>query len=189
MQQTYRFNQTPIADLCVVEPFYSSDTRGAVTKTFERSIFEENNIAFDPVEEMETTSRKGAIRGLHFQIGYPQARLVRCVRGLVLDVVVDLRRESETFGKTYSIILSSINRRILYVPRGFAHGCRALTDSTFCYLSDNKYSPRDESGIVWNDKDLAIDWMLDQVGPVFISEKDRNLQTLDDFQLQYGGLT
>lgn len=187
MRTTYRFNETSIEDLYVVEPFYASDMRGSVRKTFDRSIFEENHIQFDPIEEMETTSRSGAIRGLHFQTSHPQAKLVRCVSGLLLDVVVDLRQQSKTFGRTYSIILSSENKKMLYVPRGFAHGCRALMDTTFCYLSDNVYCPKCESGIIWNDKTLAIDWMLDQVEDLFISERDRNLQTLAEFQVLHGG--
>ncbi len=188
MISKYEFISTDIEGLYVINPFYASDERGFVKKTFEKNIFLDNDITFNPIEEMETTSKKGVIRGLHFQTCNPQAKLVRCVKGEILDVVVDLRKNSLTFGKVFSIILSSENKQMLYIPRGFAHGCRILQDdTTFYYLSDNKYEPDYDSGIVWNDPSLAIDWKIVDEEEIILSEKDKRLPTLQEFKANYGG--
>jgi len=185
MINKYEFLATKIEGLFVINPFFSSDERGFVKKTFERNIFLDNNIDFQPIEEMETTSKKGVIRGLHFQNLYPQAKLVRCVRGAILDVAVDLRKESLTFGKSFTVRLSFENKKMLYIPRGFAHGCMSLfDDTTFYYLSDNIYCPEYDSGIMWNDKELAIDWQLDDIDEVILSAKDKKLQTFKCFKEQ-----
>jgi dTDP-4-dehydrorhamnose 3,5-epimerase len=183
MISKYEFIPTEIEGVVVISPFFASDERGFVKKTFERNIFLDNGIDFNPIEEMETTSKKGVIRGLHFQTSNAQAKLVRCVKGEILDVAVDLRKDSPTFGKSFSVILSSENKKMLYIPRGFAHGCIILLDdTTFYYLSDNKYCPEYDSGIVWDDKDLAINWQLDNIDKIILSEKDRNLKTFQQFK-------
>ncbi|MCZ8532012.1 dTDP-4-dehydrorhamnose 3,5-epimerase [Psychrobacillus psychrodurans] len=189
MSNNYEFISTEIDGLYVINPFHASDDRGFVKKTFERNIFLKNNIDFNPVEEMETISKKNVIRGLHFQISNPQAKLVRCAKGEILDVVVDLRKDSMTFGKSFSILLSSENKKMLYIPKGFAHGVKILLDDTiFYYLSDDRYYPEYDSGILWNDQELAIDWETDNIEEIILSGKDENLQTFQEFKKKYGGL-
>ncbi|WP_462411698.1 dTDP-4-dehydrorhamnose 3,5-epimerase [Neobacillus sp. Marseille-QA0830] len=188
MNNKYEFFPTPIEGVLLINPFTARDERGFVKKTYEKEIFLENQVVFNPVEEMETTSKKGVIRGLHFQTKFPQAKLVRCVRGKLLDVVVDLRRKSPTFGKSFSTILSSENRQMLYVPKGFAHGCLILQDdTTFYYLSDNPYYPEYDSGIVWNDPDLGINWNVEPEDKIILSEKDKKLPSLQDFLKKHSG--
>lgn len=183
MINEYKFISTEIEGVYIIKPFYISDERGFIKKSFEKNIFKNNGIEFEPIEEMETTSKKNVIRGLHFQIKEPQAKLVRCVRGKMLDVIVDIRKDSKTFGKKLSVILSQENKKMLYIPRGFAHGCRILEDNTtFYYLSDNRYYPEFDSGIKWNDEELNIDWQLDKYDNIIISEKDRNLQTFKEYK-------
>ena len=178
-----KFTTVEIEGLCVIDPFIAADTRGYIKKTFEKNIFFDNHIVFNPIEEIETTSKKGVIRGLHFQYSNSQAKLIRCVKGKILDIAVDLRKNSPTFGKHFSIILSSENKKMLYIPRGFAHGCKILLDdTTFTYISDNKYCPEYETGIIWNDKDLAIDWQQNGNEKIILSEKDKNLQTFQQFK-------
>jgi len=184
MISKYEFIPTEIEGVFVIKPFFASDERGFVKKTFEKNIFSDNNIDFNPIEEMETTSKKGVIRGLHFQTSNSQAKLVRCVKGKIFDVAIDLRKDSPTFGKNFSVILSSENKKMLYIPRGFAHGCMILLDdTTFYYLSDNKYCPEYESGIVWNDPDINIKWPIELVNnQIILSEKDAKLKSFDEFK-------
>lgn len=138
---------------------------------------------------METTSSKGVIRGLHFQTSYSQAKLIRCARGSILDVAVDLRKDSLTFSKYYSTILSAENRKMMFIPKGFAHGCLSLEDNTtFYYLSDSKYYPEYDGGIAWNDDDLSVDWEFN-TEKIILSEKDENLPSFKDFLLKYGSIS
>jgi dTDP-4-dehydrorhamnose 3,5-epimerase len=182
MLTTYKFFLTKIEGLILIEPFTVYDERGFMKKTFEKNIFLENGIDFLPIEEIETTSKLGVLRGLHFQNNNSQAKLIRCAKGKILDVAVDLRIGSSTFGHHFSVILSSENKRMLYIPRGFAHGCLSLEDdTTFYYLCDNKYFPEHDSGILWNDKDLAIDWGIMDISEIILSEKDKKLQTFQGF--------
>lgn len=187
MLSHYKFLSTNIEDLILVEPFTVYDERGFMKKTFEKNIFLENGINFLPIEEMETTSKMGVLRGLHFQNKHSQAKLIRCAKGKILDVAVDLRIGSSTFGQHFSVILSSENKRMLYIPRDFAHGCLTLEDdTTFYYLCDNKYLPEHDSGILWNDKDLAIDWGLKDMNEIILSEKDKKLQTFQEYKTLQG---
>ncbi|MDF9844040.1 MULTISPECIES: dTDP-4-dehydrorhamnose 3,5-epimerase [unclassified Paenibacillus] len=185
----YEFFETGIEGLTLINPFHLMDERGLMKKTFEINIFEQNNINFHPIEEMETTSKKGVLRGLHFQTSNSQAKLVRCSKGAILDVAVDLRKGSETFGKSFSVLLSSENKKMLYIPRGFAHGClTVIEDSTFYYLSDNKYYPEYDSGIRWDDKDLNINWEMDGSIEVILSEKDKHLGSFQNFITTHGAI-
>ena len=119
-------------------------------------------------------STKGVLRGLHFQINYPQTKLVRCVRGEVFDVCVDLREGSETFGKWEGVILSAENKRQFLVPKGFAHGFVVLSDEAeFCYKVDDYYHPNDEGGLMWNDPDIAIEWPIPADMEIKLSDKDK----------------
>ena len=155
------------------------DDRGYFFESFNQKLFaEKTGLDIHFVQDNQSKSDRGVLRGLHFQTGeYAQAKLVRVIKGKALDVVVDLRPESVTFGKTFSVILSEENNKQLFVPRGFAHGFSVLEDNTiFSYKCDNYYNKASEGGIMYNDKELDINWMLKQE-EVILSEKDQRLQT------------
>ena len=166
--------KTFIEDLLIIEPQLFKDDRGFFYESYNKNNLDKNiNIVF--VQDNESKSFKGVIRGLHFQIPpFEQTKLVRCVSGNILDVAVDLRTNSKTYGKSFSIELSSENNKQLFVPKGFAHGFQILSKEAIVnYKVDNFYNPKYDSGIIWNDKDLSIDWNLD-IKPV-LSEKDLKL--------------
>ncbi len=178
----FRFNKTDIKDLVVIEPFLFMDERGTIKKSFEKNVFKENGIDLTAAEELETTSGKGVVRGLHLQTRHSQAKLIRVARGEMYDVAVDLRKDSETFGKWFGIRLSEKNRKMLYIPEGFAHGCMILEDhTTFYYLCSQSYYPGYDSGILWNDRTLNITWPIGEVKDIILSEKDRGLMTFQKF--------
>jgi len=163
-------------------PTIFKDERGVFFETFNKKVLEEQlGESIDFVQDNHSISQKGVLRGLHLQKGkYAQAKLVRVVKGAVMDVVVDLREDSTTFGKHFKIKLSEHNNRSLYIPRGMAHGFLALKGKTvFVYKCDNYYHRESESGIIYNDVDLRIDWgyPLDQI---ILSSKDKHLPTFKD---------
>ncbi|WP_431108136.1 dTDP-4-dehydrorhamnose 3,5-epimerase [Winogradskyella poriferorum] len=169
--------ETNLKGCYILQPKIFEDKRGYFVESFNQKIFNKLvglNVNF--VQDNESQSSKGVLRGLHFQRGeYAQAKLVRVARGSVMDVAVDLRSDSETYGHHFSIILSDENKTQLYVPRGFAHGFLVLEDNTvFNYKCDNYYNKASESGIIYNDKDLNIDWNMPEKD-LIISEKDQQL--------------
>ena len=156
------------------------DERGYFFESFHKEKFQQlTNIEVDFLQDNEAFSNRGVVRGLHFQKGqHAQAKLIRVVKGKVLDIAVDLRSGSKTFGKHFSIILSEENKKQLFVPRGFAHGYAVLEDNTvFSYKCDNYYNKESESGVIYNDKDLQIDWMLKDE-EILLSVKDDKLKPL-----------
>lgn len=180
--KNFSFEKTDIKDLIIINPFYVEDERGIFLKSFENNTFKDNGIEFTTYEYFESTSKKGVLRGLHFQTKHPQAKLIRVPFGEILDVAVDLREESETFGKWYSIRLSNKNKKILYIPKGFAHGFLTLSEEAIVsYLCDGEYSKETDSGIVWNDKDLAINWQYEKIDEIIVSDRDKNLQSFKKF--------
>ena len=171
--------KTGLKDCFLIEPQIFGDDRGYFFESFNQKLFaEKTGLDIHFVQDNQSESDRGVLRGLHFQTGeYAQAKLVRAIKGKGLDVVVDLRPESATFGKTFSVILSEENNKQLFVPRGFAHGFSVLEDNTiFSYKCDNYYNKASEGGIMYNDKELDINWMLKQE-EVILSEKDQRLQT------------
>jgi dTDP-4-dehydrorhamnose 3,5-epimerase len=177
--------ETYLKGCFIIEPQVFGDERGYFFESFNKNKFRElTGIEVEFVQDNEAFSNRGVIRGLHFQKGqYAQAKLVRVVKGVVLDVTVDLRLGSKTFGKHFSIILSSENKKQLFVPRGFAHGYAVLEDHTvFSYKCDNYYNKESESGVIYNDTDLDIDWMLEE-NEIQVSEKDMNLKTFSNFAI------
>ena len=177
--------QTGLKDCFIIEPRIFEDKRGYFFETYNREKF--NQLAgfeVDFVQDNESFSSKGVLRGLHLQKGeHAQAKLVRVIQGEVLDVAVDVRKDSETYGKHFSIILSEENKRQLFIPRGFAHGFVVLSDTAvFSYKCDNFYNKASEGGIVYNDPKLNIDWQLPQ-GQLLISEKDLVLPSLDNLEV------
>lgn len=171
-----KFIETKIPGVVIIEPKIIGDNRGYFFESFNLKKIEEyiGNITF--VQDNESKSKKGVLRGLHFQTPpYEQAKLVRCIEGSILDVTVDIRKESPTYGKHITIELSDENKRQLFVPKGFAHGFVVLSETAvIAYKVDNYYAPNHESGIKWDDKELAIDWRI-RTEDILLSEKDKNL--------------
>ncbi len=173
-------SETELKDCFIIEPQIFSDERGYFFESFHKDKFQQlTNIEVDFLQDNEAFSNRGIIRGLHFQKGqFAQAKLVRVVKGKVLDVALDIRPGSKTYGKHFSIILSEKNKKQLFIPRGFAHGYAVLEDNTvFSYKCDNYYNKESESGVIYNDSDLLIDWMLKDE-EVLLSVKDNKLKPL-----------
>ena len=151
--------ETSIDGVYVIEPTVFGDERGYFMETYEKNDFEEIGITGDFVQDNQSCSKKGVLRGLHFQKNHSQAKIVRCIKGEVFDVAVDLRTDSETYGKWYGILLTEENKKQFLIPKGFAHGFLVLTDTAeFCYKCDDFYHPNDEGGLAWNDPAIGIEW-------------------------------
>ena len=178
--------ETGIKDLVIIEPTVFGDNRGFFMESYSKKEFEEIGLTMEFVQDNHSKSKKGVLRGLHFQTKHTQGKLVRVIAGSVLDVAVDLRRDSDTFGKWYSVLLTAENKKMFYVPEGFAHGFITLEDNTeFQYKCTDYYAPEYDSGIIWNDKDINIDWELEKYGikeeELSLSEKDKKQQTFKEF--------
>jgi dTDP-4-dehydrorhamnose 3,5-epimerase len=176
-----KFIETKISDLIIIEPTVFGDARGYFLESYNQKKFEENVGKISFVQDNESKSSKGVLRGLHFQKPpFAQAKLVRCIEGRVIDVALDIRNGSPTYGMYVSIELSGENKRQLFIPRGFAHGFAVLSETAvFAYKVDNIYAPKYDSGIKYNDKDLNINWSLDE-NEVQLSQKDDNLSFFKD---------
>ena len=178
-----KFIKTKISDVIIIEPTVFGDNRGYFLESYNKKKFEEVVGKTFFIQDNESKSSKGVLRGLHFQKPpFEQAKLVRCIEGEVLDVAVDIRKNSKTYGDHVAVLLSGKNKRQLFVPRGFAHGFLVLSDSaTFAYKVDNNYAPDYDAGIRWNDKELNIQWgLIDSI--VKISAKDAELPFLSEFE-------
>ena len=177
-----KFIETKISDVIIIEPKVFGDTRGYFLESYNKKKFEEVIGITSFIQDNESKSSKGVLRGLHFQKPpFEQAKLVRCIEGEVLDVAVDIRKNSKTYGEHVAVLLSGENKRQLFVPRGFAHGFLVLSDSaTFAYKVDNTYAPEFDAGVRWNDKELNIQWGEDS--EVMVSEKDAKLPFFLEFE-------
>tara|TARA_R110002124_G_scaffold54821_2_gene155601 strand:+ start:10878 stop:11438 length:561 start_codon:yes stop_codon:yes gene_type:complete len=175
--------QTGIKDLIVIKPTVFTDSRGYFFESYNKQKYLELGIKADFVQDNQSYSKYGSIRGLHFQKGeYAQAKLVRVVQGSVLDVAIDLRVDSETFGKSFSIKLSGENKLQVFIPKGFAHGFSVLSkNAIFEYKCDNFYNKNSESGILFNDLELNIDWQILLDNQV-VSDKDKELPSFNDYR-------
>ncbi len=171
--------QTPLRGVVILEPDVHEDARGYFMESYSQKLFDRSVGPVRFVQDNESRSLYGVVRGLHFQRGrFAQAKLVRVVSGRVLDVAVDIRRGSPTFGRHVAVELSGENRRQLFIPRGFAHGFAVLSDEAlFQYKCDNPYAPQSEGGIAWNDPAIGIDWRL-PADAIRLSDKDRRHPTL-----------
>ena len=178
-----KFIKTKIPDLVIIEPSVFGDERGYFLESFNLDNFKENIYPIKFIQDNESKSSKGVLRGLHFQKPpFEQAKLVRCIEGNVIDVAVDIRIGSRTYGKHVAIELSGENKRQLFVPRGFAHGFSVLSESAvFAYKVDNIYAPAFDAGIRYDDKELNINWGL-PIEDAQLSLKDKNLPCFKDFQ-------
>ena len=174
-----KFIKTVIPEVKIIEPIVFGDERGYFLESYNKKAFEENIGSITFVQDNESKSSKGVLRGLHFQKPpFTQAKLVRCIEGEVLDVAVDIRKSSPTYGKHISVKLSGENKKQLFVPRGFAHGFAVLSETAvFAYKVDNSYAPEYDGGIIWHDSDLQIDWNLSE-NEIKLSNKDAKLPTL-----------
>lgn len=195
-QVTVEKNVGGIEGLCVITPAVHGDERGWFMETYNSRELKEAGITADFVQDNQSMSVKGVLRGLHFQINYPQCKLVRAVKGSVFDVAVDMRKGSPTFGKWYGIELTEDNKKQLLIPENFAHGFLVRSETAeFCYKVTDYWHPNDEGGIAWNDPDIGIDWGLtgeyngtaDSAGytlsdgtPIIMSEKDKLWKTLKE---------
>lgn len=168
----FEFQKTSIEGVYVITPKVYGDKRGYFFESYNKKDFLNAGININFVQDNESKSHRGVLRGLHFQKKYPQSKLVRVVKGEVFDVAVDLRKDSKTFGKYESVILSEENQKQFLIPKGFAHGFLVLSDEAkFVYKCDDFYHPEDEGGIIYNDPDININWpFLDNIE---LSEKDK----------------
>ena len=173
-----------IEGLKIITPTVFGDERGYFMETYKESDFKAAGLDYNFVQDNQSSSRKGVLRGLHFQKTHPQAKLVRVLKGEVFDVAVDLRKGSETYGQWVGAVLSDENHRQFMIPRGFAHGFLVLSDyAEFTYKCDDVYHPEDEGGIMWNDPAIGIDWK--DVGEIILSEKDKHHPSLAESKIEF----
>ena len=192
-----KVTKCPIEGLYIIEPAVHGDHRGYFMETYNQRDMEEHGLNMTFVQDNQSMSTKGVLRGLHFQKHYPQTKLVRAIKGSVFDVAVDLRSGSETFGKWYGVLLTEENKKQFLIPKGFAHGFLVLTETAeFCYKCDDFYHGNDEGGLAWNDPAIGIEWpevvgsydgtpsaagyTLSDGTPLNLSEKDQKWQSLED---------
>lgn len=180
----FTFNETKIKGVYIIDVKTYGDERGYFMETYKESDFAAAGLDYKFVQDNQSSSKKGVLRGLHFQKTHPQAKLVRVLSGEVFDVAVDLRKNSETYGKWTGVLLSAENHRQFMIPRGFAHGFLVVSDyAEFAYKCDDFYHPDDEGGIMWNDPDIGIDW--GDVSGVILSEKDKKHPLLKDCKFAF----
>ena len=180
----FNFIKTEIEGVFIIEPKVFGDNRGYFMETYNETDFVNAGLNYKFVQDNQSKSKKGVLRGLHFQKNYPQAKLVRVLEGEVFDVAVDLRKNSATYGKWVGVVLSEENKKQFMIPRGFAHGFVVLSESaTFAYKCDEFYHPEDEGGIMYNDPNLGIVWPYN--GEVLLSEKDKKHPLLKEANIHF----
>lgn len=179
----FNFNKTEIDGVYIIEPKVFGDNRGYFMESYNAEHFKEAGLNMTFVQDNESKSSKGVLRGLHFQKKHSQGKLVRVTKGEVFDVAVDLRNGLETYGKYVGVILTEENKKQFYIPEGFAHGFVVLSDeAVFNYKCTDFYCPEYDGGVMWNDPDINIEWPLDGIDNILLSEKDKchpNLKDLD----------
>ena len=179
----FQFQHTSLPGLMQIQPFFTADSRGGFSKPFEKAVFAANGIDFSLWEELESRSVRGTLRGLHFQRRHSQEKLVRVLSGQVYDVAADLRPQSKTFGAWQGFVLSGENRKMLYLPKGFAHGFLVMSqEAVLHYLCGERYDPDSEDGILWNDPDLAVSWPLESGSTPILSPRDQGFQSFAAFR-------
>ena len=180
----FSFKKTKIKDLFVIEPQVIGDDRGYFMESYSKKEFNNAGLNMEFVQDNESKSTKGVLRGLHFQTKHTQGKLVRVNEGSVYDVAVDLRKGSPTFGKWEGLILSDENKKQLYIPEGFAHGFLVLSDvAVLNYKCTDYYAPEYDSGVLWNDSEIDIKWPLEGIDQIILSEKDKKQKKLKDLKI------
>jgi len=186
MNSRFEIKDLKLRGLHLITPFCVEDERGSFVKSMERDIYAQWGLQSDIYEAFETYSKKGVIRGLHFQTQEPQTKIVQCIAGTIRDVVVDLRKDSDTFGEYEEVILSEDNHDILWIPAGFAHGFEVLSDRAITsYKCIGRYLKEYDTGIAWNDPHIRITWRTEN--PI-VSSKDALLMSFEEFKRKYKGL-
>jgi len=176
-----------IEGLKVVTPTVFGDARGYFVETYNYNDFKEAGIDCVFVQDNQSASKKGVLRGLHFQINFPQDKLVRVIKGEVFDVAVDLRKGSPTFGQWHGVLLSEENKKQFFVPKGFAHGFLVLSDyAEFCYKVTDFYHPNDEGGLMYNDPAIGVEWPIPEGMELILSEKDTKHGSFEEYIEKYG---
>lgn len=182
----FKFIETKIKDLYIIEPKVFGDNRGYFMESYSKKDFEEAGLTMEFVQDNESRSKKGVLRGMHFQTKHTQGKLVRVTEGEVYDVAVDLRKGSPTFGRWEGVLLTAENKKQFYVPEGFAHGFLVVSDTaTFNYKCTDFYAPEYDSGLLWNDPEVGIEWPLEGIEEILLSEKDKNQKTLKELDLPF----
>ena len=180
----FTFNKTDIEGVYIIETKVFGDNRGYFMETYNAQDFKNAGLDYNFVQDNQSKSKAGVLRGLHFQKTHPQAKLVRVLEGEVFDVAVDLRKGSKTYGKWVGVILSEENKKEFMIPRGFAHGFVVLSETaTFAYKCDDFYHPEDEGGIMWNDPEIGIEWPYK--GEPLLSEKDKKHPSLKESKIEF----
>ena len=172
-----------IEGLKVITPTVFGDERGYFMETYNKNDMAEAGLTMEFVQDNQSASTKGVLRGLHFQKQHPQGKLVRVINGTVFDVVVDLRSHSETYGKWFGEILSAENNKQFYIPEGFAHGFLVLSENAeFTYKCSDFYHPNDEGGLIWNDKDINVEWPIPEGMELIFSDKDQKWGSFEEYK-------
>ena len=180
----FTFYETSIKDVYKIDVKKYGDNRGYFMETYKEFDFKAAGLNYNFIQDNQSKSKHGVLRGLHFQKTFPQAKLVRCIEGEVFDVCVDLRKDSPTYGKWEGVIISAEKGNQFMVPRGFAHGFVVLSETaTFCYKCDELYHPEDEGGIMWNDPDVGIKWPINF--EILLSEKDKKQPSLKESKIKF----
>jgi len=182
----FKFTETKIKGIYIIEPKVFGDNRGYFMETYNKEHFAEAGLTMNFVQDNESSSSKGVLRGLHFQTKHTQGKLVRVTKGEVFDVAVDLRKGSPTYGQWEGVVLSAENKKQFYIPEGFAHGFLVLSDhAIFNYKCTDFYCPEGEGGVLWNDPDIGIEWPLEGIDNIILSEKDKVHPTLKDLNVPF----
>ncbi len=182
----FNFIETKIPDLYIIEPKVFGDNRGYFMETYSKRDFFEAGLTMEFVQDNESKSRKGVLRGLHFQTKHTQGKLVRATQGEVFDVAVDLRKGSPTFGQWEGVLLSAENKRQFYVPEGFAHGFLVVSEeAVFNYKCTDFYAPEYDAGVLWNDSEIGVQWPLEGIDEILLSEKDKAQKKLSELEVLF----
>ncbi len=181
-----KFKETSIEGVFIIEPTVFEDERGYFMETYHAGEFKEAGLDLNFVQDNQSKSKKGVLRGLHFQYTQPQGKLVRVIKGEVFDVGVDLRKDSPTYGRWEGVLLSEENKKQFYIPEGFAHGFLVLSEEAeFTYKCTNFYKGDDEGGILWNDPEIGIEWPLENIDEVILSDKDKRWKNLKNTVIEF----
>lgn len=182
----FNFHKTDIEGVYIIEPEVFGDNRGYFMETYNLDEFKEAGLGMSFVQDNQSKSKKGVLRGLHFQTQHLQGKLVRVTSGEVFDVAVDLRKGSNTYGKWVGVKLSSENKKQFYIPEGFAHGFLVLSEEAeFVYKCTDLYHPEFEGGIAWNDPEIGVEWPTEGIQEVILAEKDKKRKSLKECKIEF----